>query len=240
MLNLYFDTASYGGRRIINTHVGVFIFREGELEYTRAQYAGEVTLVDRYVGKLLDKIRELDLWENTVVMLLSDHGHPIMEHGILHKVPQCLYSELMDLVYIVYHPDRRYTGTICNAYVSTHDVAPTLLTMVGVKPPVMMEGRNILEWVTKDKTNRREYITSIFGDYIWCRDEEYAYIANLDGNDVRLYNVQEDPDQHTNITKENPEICKKMYKRVLADADGILLHYQFVRPSSLWYGSDLI
>ena len=240
MLDLYFDTAGYGGRRIINTHVGRFAFREGELEYTKAQYAGEVTLVDKYVGRLLDKIRELDIWENTIIMLLSDHGHPIMEHDVVHKVPQCLYPELMDLVYIVYHPERRYTGTSCDAYVSTHDVAPTLLAMVGIKLPVMMEGRNIWEWVTKDETDRRDYITSVFGDYVWCRDEEYAYIANLDGDDARLYNVQEDPDQHTNITEENPETCQKMYKRVLADADGILPRYQFGRPSSLWYGSDLI
>jgi len=63
LLNLYFDTASYQGRRIINTRGGSFKFREGELNYTLAQYAGEVTLCDKDMGKLLDKVKELDIEE---------------------------------------------------------------------------------------------------------------------------------------------------------------------------------
>ncbi len=232
MLDLYFDTAGYKGRRIINTRSGPYKFREGELEYTKAQYAGEVTLVDKYVGKLMDKVKELGLWENTVFMLLSDHGHPIMEHGVLHKItPLCLYPELMDLVYMIYHPDKEYAGTTCDAYVSTHDVAPTLLALTGVSPPVEMEGRNVWEWVTGEKTDRRDYLTSIYGGYVWCRDEEYAYIANLDGKDARLYDLQEDPGQYNNIAEEKPEITEKMYKRVLADAGGDLPRYQIRRPS---------
>jgi len=241
ILDMYFDTEKYEGRRIINTHGGPYKFREGELEYTRAQYAGEVTLVDKYVGKLLDKIKELGFWENSIIMILSDHGHPIMDHGILHKVPPlCLHPELTDLVYMVYHPDKEYAGTTCDAYVSTHDVAPTLLALAGIQSPVKMEGRNVWEWVTGEKEDRREYITSIYGGYVWCRDEEYAYIANLDGGDARLYDLREDPEQHENIAEEKTEICEKMYKRVLSDAGGALPHYQIRRPGLPWYDSAWI
>ena len=241
MLDLYFDTADYNGRRIINTRGGAFPFREGELRYTRAQYAGEVTLVDKYVGKLLDKVRESGLLENTLVFILSDHGHPIMDHGVLHKVPPgCLYPELMDLVYMIYHPDKEYAGTTCDAYVSTHDVAATVLALAGVSSPVKMEGRNIWEWVTDGKTDRREYMTSIYGGYVWCRDEEHAYISNSDGKEVRLYDVQEDPKQLNDIAEEKTEVSGRMYQHVLEDAGGALPHFQMRRLGLPWYDSAWI
>jgi arylsulfatase A-like enzyme len=231
-LDQYIDTAKYDGRRIINTHSGPFPFQDGELEFTKALYAGEVTFLDKCVGFFLDKVKELHLWENTVILLLSDHGHPLMEHGILHKLPQNLYPELMDLVFLLYHPDREYAGTTCETFVSTHDVSPTLLALTGTEQPVPMDGRNIWDWVTHRQVDRREYQTSIFGSYVWCRDEDYAYIADLNGKKPRLYNVHEDPDQVMNIAIANPTLCDMMYYRVLADAEGKIPHYLI---HSEWY-----
>jgi arylsulfatase A-like enzyme len=231
-LNPYFNTAAYNGRRIINTHSGPFPFHDGELEFTKALYAGEVTFLDKCVGLFLDKVKELHLWENTVILLLSDHGHPLMEHGILHKLPQYLYPELMDLVFLVYHPDKEYAGTTCDAFVSTHDVSPTLLVLTGNEQPIPMDGRNIWDWVTQRQPDRREYQTSIFGSYIWCRDEEYAYIADLNGEKPKLYNVHDDPEQVMNIAAANPTLCNLMYHRVLNDAKGIIPHYPI---RSEWY-----
>jgi len=241
MLDLYFDVTNYNGRRVINTYGGNFPFQEGELEFTKALYAGEVTLVDKYFGELLNKVKELGLFENTVIMVISDHGHPIMEHGVLHKVPpMCLFPELMDLVYMIYNPDKEYAGTRCEAYVSTHDVAPTLLALAGIPSPIKMEGRNIWEWVTEEKSDRRDYMTSIYGGYVWCRDEEYVYIANLDGGDARLYDLEQDPTQQNNIAKNKLEICDRMFKRVLTDAGGPLPHYKIMQPGLPWYDSAWI
>ena len=237
ILDLYFDTANYTGRRIINTRTGPYEFREGELEYTRAQYAGEVTLVDKYVGKLLSRVKELGLWDNTIIVLTSDHGHPIMEHGILHKAPYCLYPELMDLVFMVYHPDREYAGMECDAYVSHHDILPTILAFLGLSPPAPVDGRNLWEWVTGEREDRREYMTSIFGGWVWCRDEDYAYISDLDGEHRRLYDLHEDPGQHSNIAEERPDICERMYNRILRDAGGSLPRYQLDRPELRWYNT---
>jgi len=240
ILELYFDISKYEGRRIINTRTGPFQFREGELDYTRAQYAGEVTLVDKYVGELLDKVEELGLWENTIVILTSDHGHPIMEHGILHKAPYCLYPELMDSVLIVYHPDKEYAGTLCDAYVGHHDIPPTILALVGASPPVPMDGVNIWKWVEGEERGRREYATSIFGEWVWCRDEEYAYISDVNGGRAKLYDLREDPEQHYDIAEEKPDVCREMYKRILTDAGGPIPHYEIRRDELRWYDAAVI
>jgi len=239
-LDLYFDTAKYKGRRVINTRAGPYPFREGELEYTRAQYAGEVTLVDKYVGRLLDRVKELGLWGNTAILLLSDHGHPIMDHGVIHKLPQYLYPELMDLVFILRHPDKDHAGETCDAYVSTHDVPPTLYALAGLTPPVPLDGRNVWEWVTGESEDRRDYMTSIYGDTVWCRDEEHAYIADLEGNRAKLYDVQEDPKQMNNIADQKPQACRKMHQRVLKDAGGPIPPFTARRRDRPWYDATWI
>lgn len=235
ILDLYFDTESYKGRRIINTHGGPHKFREGELEYTKAQYAGEVTLCDKYVGKLLDKVKELGLWDNTIIVLVSDHGHNIMDHGVMHKIPSHMYPELMDLVFMIRHPDEEFAGKICDAYVGHQDILPTLLALTGLTSPKKLDGENLWDWVTSERNDGRTYATSIFGNRVWCRDEDYAYISDLDGNRTKLYDLKKDPEQRINIAKERPDICEKMYARILKDADGDLPHYDTGREGHEWY-----
>jgi len=235
LLELYFDIATYEGRRIINTRGGPYEFREGELEYTLAQYAGEVTVCDKYVGRLLDKVKELGMWDDTVVVAVSDHGHNIMDHGVMHKVPSHLYPELMDLVLIIRHPEGEYAGTTCDAYVGHHDILPTLLGLTGLSSPVPLDGRNMWDWVTGERTDGRKYMTSIFGNWVWCRDEEYAFISDLDGKQARLFELREDPGQRSNLADEKLEVCQEMYRRILSDADGSLPRYEIRREGHAWY-----
>ncbi|MFQ6076849.1 MAG: sulfatase, partial [Candidatus Bathyarchaeia archaeon] len=189
----------------------------------------------KYVGRLLDKVKELGMWNDTLVIAVSDHGHNIMDHGVMHKVRSHLYPELMDLVFIIRHPEGEYAGTSCNAYVGHHDILPTILSLTDLSPPMPLDGRNVWEWVTGEKIDRRTYMTSIFEGWVWSRDEEYAFISDLDGNQAMLFNVQADPKQHNNIADEEPEVCKKMYKRILHDADGPLPHYDTRREGHAWY-----
>jgi arylsulfatase A-like enzyme len=235
LLDLYFDTASYQGRRIINTRGGPFTFQEDELDYTFAQYAGEVTLCDKYVGKLLDTVKELGKWEDTVVIVVSDHGHNIMDHGVMHKVPSHLYPELMDLVFIVRHPAEDYVGTICDAFVGHHDLLPTLLSLTDLSSPQHLDGRNIWKWVTGEERDQRAYVTSIFGEWVWCRDKEYAFISDFDGENTKLYDVQTDPEQRIDVADRESTVCQKMYKRILNDAGTPLPHYEIRRKGHSWY-----
>ena len=235
MLELYFNTSNYRGRRVINTRGGPYEFRPGELEYTLAQYAGEVTLCDKYVGELVDEIKKLGKLDDTLFIAVADHGHNIMDHGVMHKVPSHLYPELMDLVFIVRHPEREYAGTTCDAYVGHQDILPTILGLAGLSPPVPLDGKNVWEWVTGERTERREYVTTIFGEWIWCRDNEYAYISDLDGKNAKLFDVHTDPKQNDNIASEKPEVCAEMFGRILGDAGGSLPHHDVRRKGHAWY-----
>ncbi len=235
ILELYFDTRSYKGRRIINTHGGAYEFREGELEYTLAQYAGEVTLCDKYVGVLLDKVRELGLWDDTIVALVSDHGHNIMDHGVIHKMPDHMYPELMDLVYMIRSPDGEAAGSECDAYVAHHDLPVTLMEMAGIETPSDLDGKNVWTWATGNKPQTRDYATCMFYPWLWCFDGDYAYMSYLDGTQEKLYDLRNDPEQTTNIADERREVCETMHRRLWDEMGGDPPQYEVMREGHEWY-----
>ena len=59
----------------------------------------------------------------------------------------------------------------------------------------------------------------------WCRDEQYAFISDLDGKQARLFDLQEDPKQCNNVADKQLDICEKMYRRILKDSNGFIPHY---------------
>jgi arylsulfatase A-like enzyme len=96
----------YRGQELIDPVPGVVAgyMTPDELRHTRALYAGEVTLVDRWVGILLDRMRELGIYDNSLIMHVSDHGEPFGEHGIVRKARPWDYEELVHIPWIVKHP----------------------------------------------------------------------------------------------------------------------------------------
>jgi arylsulfatase A-like enzyme len=235
ILELYFDTAAYNGRRVINTFGGAYEFREGELEYTLAQYAGEVTLCDKYLGLLLDKVRKLGLWDETIVALVSDHGHNLMDHGVLHKIPDHMYPELMDLVYIIRSPDNEAAGSECDAYVAHPDIPVTLQHMAGIEPPSKTDGTNIWTWATRERPQTRDHATCIFYPWLWYRDQDYAYMCSIDGLLEKLYDLEKDPDQMKNISNEDQEVCQRLQKQLWTEMNGNPPEYEIIRRGHEWY-----
>ena len=234
-LEQYFDVDSYNGRRIIPTLGGPNSFRPGELEYVLASYAGEVTHCDHYVGVLLNKIKSLGLWDNTVVALVSDHGHNIMDHGVMHKIPDHMYRELMDLVYIIKSPEEDYCGVECDAYVAHHDIPVTLMEMSGINPPEGLDGRNVWKWVTGDAPRTRDYATCIFYPWLWTRDSQYVYMTDNEKKMEKLYDIEADPFEKYDISSEHPDICKRLRQRIWNEAGGDPPIYDVIRQGHEWY-----
>ena len=235
ILEHYFDTGSYEGRRVINTTGGAYEFREGELEYTLAQYAGEVELCDKYVGVLLDRVKEMGLWDETVVLLVSDHGHNIMDHGVIHKMPDHMYPELMDLVYIVRSPNGEAAGSECDAYAAHHDIPVTLMGMAGVEPPSGLDGINVWAYATGEDVSPRDHATCMFYPWLWYRDDHYAYMTDVDVSEEKLYDVRADPRCMTDISAGNRDVCKTLRKKLWKEMDDDPPMYRMFREGHEWY-----
>jgi arylsulfatase A-like enzyme len=197
-----------------------------ELERVRALYSGELTMMDRWLGHFLDKMEELNLFENTLLIVVSDHGVSLGEHGMVGKLPIAMYPELTDTIFLMRHPEGKGTAVTSDYYASTHDVAPTILSLLGIEVPEYIEGQNLLGLVDGRQPAPRSHFTLGYHDHAWCRDEDYAMFCRHDGTEAKLFDVRTDPKMNRDIAGQLPGITKRMFEQyVIKDAGGPLPSY---------------
>jgi arylsulfatase A-like enzyme len=197
-----------------------------ELERMKARYSGEVTMADRWLGRFLEKMEELNLFDNTLLILLSDHGVAFGEHGIVGKLPFALYPEITDTVFLMRHPEGKGAGKSSEYYASTHDVAPTILGYLGLETPESMEGHNLLGLAEGGRPKPRTHFTLGYHDHAWCRDDDYVMFCRHDGTEAELYDLRADPKMDRDIAGQHQDIVKRMFEEyVIKDAGGPLPSY---------------
>ncbi len=203
-----------------------YYLTERELKRMGALYAGEVTMADRWLGRFLEKVEELKLFENTLLVLLSDHGIAHGEHGTAGKPPYALWPEVTDIVFFLRHPEGKGAGQTTNHYASTHDVAPTILGFLGIDPPESMNGQDLSVILEGKEPESRLHFTLGYHNFVWARDERYVMFSRNDGENAKLYNVREDAEMKKNVAGIYPDVVQHMFDvYILKDAGGSLPTY---------------
>ena len=139
-----------------------------ELAHCRALYAAEITLVDRWVGTLFQKVEDLGLLENTMVIFMSDHGHLQGEHGIIGKALLWeqdeyfsyfpLYNDVNHIPFMV-----RYPGVAprrSQAMIQPTDICPTIVDLANCADPGTMHGKSMSEVLLQGRDDHRAYTVS--------------------------------------------------------------------------------
>jgi arylsulfatase A-like enzyme len=197
-----------------------------QIQRMKALYSGEVTMTDRWLGLFLDKMEKLDLFDNTLLILLSDHGIAHGEHGVVGKLPSSLWPEVTDIPFLIRHPEGKGAGTTSDYYASTHDVAPTILGFLGIEPPRPLDGQDLSVMLEGGEPEARPHFTLGYHDHVFARDEEYAMMSRNDGTEARLYDLREDPGMYQDVAGDRPDVARRMYDDyVLKDAGGPLPRY---------------
>jgi arylsulfatase A-like enzyme len=179
----------------------------------RALYAGEVTMMDRWLGKFIERAHELGLMERTLFVVVSDHGHLLGEHGYTGKLAYALYPELTDIVFMVRHPRGEEAGKSSDLYASTHDVAPTILGFLGVEQSEPMDGQDLAPILEgKEPLRPRDHFTQGYKNYVCCRDEHRVMFCRTDGADAHLFDAVNDVDQRRDLAEAEPETVRMMYE----------------------------
>jgi len=117
---------------------------ESDPEVYRRAYAGHVRYVDRHVGRLLDGLRELGLYDRALVIVTSDHGESLGEHGWYFCHGNLVYQEQVLVPLLVKLPASRDAGRVVEAPVEGVDIAPTVLRVLGLDGVMRVDGRVIL------------------------------------------------------------------------------------------------
>ncbi len=214
----------YEGREMIILQAGdpTTYMSDRELRHTRALYAAEVTMVDKWFGNFMAVVKALGLHENSLIIVVSDHGHPIGEHKTTRKLPWAMYPTLMDCPLLIRHPEEIGAGTRINEFVQHQDLFTTMLHFLGIEPPDSVDGEDLLPLMKGTGGPMRRHVTCGLRRYVWVRDERYVLIALTDMSYTQLFDLQMDPDHFTDISADHPEIVKEMYEKAVTDAGGPL------------------
>jgi len=172
-------------------------------------YYASISYMDAQLGRVLDELDRLGLAERTAVVLWSDHGYQMGEHGIWGKHTN--FEDAVLTPMIVRAPGRRRAGTACEALVELVDIYPTLSDLCGLATPEHIEGTSFLSLLETPDRPRKSAAFSQYprggtmGRSIRTRRYRYTqWRRNSDGKTVgrELYDHLTDPGENTNIAAD--------------------------------------
>lgn len=143
-----------------------------DIEYIQALYDCEILHNDYYFGELVEFLKKKKLYENTLIIFISDHGEQFDEHGgMFHG--HSIYNEEIHVPLIIKFPAGEFAGKRCELSVTQVDIVPTVLAYLGMKIPAELDGTDIIGLMSRtgyerdifikealDKTNMAGIITS--------------------------------------------------------------------------------
>ena len=219
-----YDSPDYAGREPVQPKYGpIDYLTERELRRMQTLYAANVTFVDKWFGIFIDRVRSLGLLDETLVVLTSDHGVQLGEHGVTGKMPQRMWKDLHDVPFMIRHPQGLGAGQRFDAFVQGQDTFPTVLSHLDIPLPYDVDGKDLWPVIRGEKTKVRDYMTCGFNLNVRAVDDGYSLIALRDGEQPQLRNLRDDPQEQANIAKDNPKIVKRMYDCIMEDAGGAIL-----------------
>jgi hypothetical protein len=146
-----------------------------EVEHVRYEYAALVSMCDYYLGKILDAMDELGLWDDTMLIVNTDHGFLLGEHDSWGKCWCPWYDHKARVPLFVWDPRCKVAGERRESLVATIDLAPTLLEYFGVEPTGDMQGRPLRETIASDAPVHDAVLYGIFGGPVNVTDGRYTY-----------------------------------------------------------------
>jgi len=199
------------------------------LRRMRQLYAAEVTMVDVWLGRFLDRLENLGLAGNTLVVLVSDHGVLLGERGWVGKRYSEMHEELTHVPMAMRHPAGKAAGRTTTYFASTHDVGPTVLSVLGVDEP---RGMNGADWSPlfdgRAPRRGRSYRTSAYNTYLSASDGRWLLIAGNHKEELRLYDRKRDRHERRNIAHSHPKKAHELWGKILHDAGGHLPRFKNV------------
>jgi arylsulfatase A-like enzyme len=195
------------------------------LERMRVLYAAEVAMTDHWLGKLLTRLRQLDLQRETVVVLVSDHGIQLGERGWLGKITTQLHPELIQVPLVIADPSGRRAGAQTDYFASTHDLARTLLSMLDVPTPPTMAGVDLSSLFRNAAPPERPFAYGGWSNHHFVRTGDWAYVADNGLARPRLFDLAGDPQESRNVAGEHGEVVAELAALVEQSTGGSLPVY---------------
>src|SRR3989339_2069338 len=206
-----------------------------------ALYDGQLRQLDDYMGQLTEKMKKWGILDNTVIIITSDHGEELFEHGFIGHASTSLnaklYDEIIHIPLIIWWP-KKIKHRVAGERVQQIDIMPTILDVLGIPPSEGLQGYSLLPSIQGKPANnsRPVFCETILGGFqstkemedirLRCvRTNEWKLIytntptsivssGGLDDGKYELYNLSNDPKEERNIFDNHPEVAKELKKKL--------------------------
>ena len=187
--------------------------------YLVDKYDGDIYYTDDFFGKLFKELRDLGLYDRSIIVLTSDHGENFLDHKA-YKIGHIeLYDEIVKVPLIIKAPafPRKH---IVEAQVESMDIMPTVLELLGISIPKGLDGESLAELTKKGSYNSTFAFSEKDYDYRMIRSEDWKLLLRA-GNEskkseIELYNLKVDSKEQNNLFAQEVEIGKSLFAELQA------------------------
>lgn len=184
-------------------------FTDYEKRKMKASYYGMVGLADSYVGKVLDTVDRLNLWDNTMIILTSDHGEQMGDHGLYTKF--VLRESSLRVPLMVYYPGCT-PGTRIQL-VEHVDLFPTICEYTGAAIPEDVRGKSLWPLLRGlDESSVHDHVYSQIDNDIMVRTDSWK-LNIYEGEAGELFDLKKDPNEGNNLIDD--ESCRPVVQRLM-------------------------
>jgi arylsulfatase A-like enzyme len=216
----YLDTLPTAARKTLTVkQANVNLSPDIAREAMQAYYAS-ISFLDAQVGRVLAALERLGLDKNTIVLLTSDHGYHMGEHG--HYQKMTLYENATHVPLVIAVPGMKTAGQSTASIVEMVDYYPTLAELCGLAPPASISGTSQAAVLEDPASRPRESALSEHRDGYALRTDRYRYVEwgpeARDG--AELYDHTTDPAEMVNLAgrKEHAQVeadlSRKLRERI--------------------------
>ncbi len=179
--------------------------------YYVSQYDGAIAYADTQIGSLMRSLSRLGLDDNTIVILLSDHGEMLGEHGIYFNHAGGYdggYEENIRVPLIMRGMTEFARGEVLSEQVSTVDIVPTLLEVIGCEKPPSLQGNSLLTLHERPASYSGKHVYSFFGtgDWVVIRTKDWKAVHYYPSDSWKLFHLESDPRENNNMARARPDV----------------------------------
>jgi len=200
---------------------------EEDFSLLRSVYDAQIAYLDYKVNELLAFFKQKDIYNNSLIVITSDHGDMIGEHELMHH-SYCIYDELIKIPLILKLPDTNNQGKTIDSPVSLINVPPTLMSLLEINnenfsnqmqaESLPIEGNNSdFEYIFSECERPKNEFETTYPDFdfsvydkqfLAIRSKQYKYIWSSSGRH-ELYNIENDPQEQSNLIQKETGLAKK-------------------------------
>jgi len=212
-----------------------------DINYVKSLYAGEIRYVDNELGKLFAKMGELEIFDNTLLVFLSDHGESLFEHHVYIGHGIFLFDNEVKIPLIIKPPKGNYRKRVIYNQVESIDVMPTILDLLDLPANKEAQGKSLVKFMKNQKVASKDNFafgeSSNTGGTGFVRTNKWKFISKMKINlnelvqglkpsnkinltkyiidEEQLYDLENDPQERNNLIKKEPEVAKKLKDRLI-------------------------